>query len=120
MRYRGRLYGDSCESYERLAKDLGPKNLTPLFRMAGEEHEIQLMPAPEQPRSSNPMVNLVMFVLTIFTMLIAGALFAFEGPIPRSVLGFVRLLPSGIPFAASLMAILLAHEFGHYLAGSLP
>jgi membrane-associated protease RseP (regulator of RpoE activity) len=53
-------------------------------------------------------------------VLFAGALFAYDGPVPGSTGGVIATILAnwrlGIPFAASLLAILLAHEFGHYLA----
>jgi membrane-associated protease RseP (regulator of RpoE activity) len=55
-------------------------------------------------------VNLVLLVLTAITTTIAGATIAgvdpFEDP---------ALLSRGVPFAATLMTILLAHEAGHYV-----
>jgi membrane-associated protease RseP (regulator of RpoE activity) len=53
-------------------------------------------------------------------MLFAGALYSFEGPAPENELELIKIILSnlhlGIPFGLSLLAILLAHEFGHYLA----
>lgn len=119
-RYRGQLYGDPREAYERLSNDLAPLRIMPLFRKAGDQHDIILVPALEKARPSNPWVNLVLFGLTIFSVLFAGALHAYSGPEPESTIelltGLLSALPSGIPFAVSLLAILLAHEFGHYLA----
>ena len=47
--------------------------------------------------------------------------FSYAGPVPGSqaefLQGLLNSLGGGIAFAASLLAILLAHEFGHYLAG---
>ena len=74
------------------------------------------------PKPSNPMVNLVLFVLTVLSVIFAGAHLCVTTDLtPNStsdlLLASWRSLPSGLPFAVSLLAILLAHEFGHYLAG---
>jgi membrane-associated protease RseP (regulator of RpoE activity) len=50
--------------------------------------------------------------------LIAGGLFSFEGNLPSDLLQAISvLMMNGWPFALSLLAILAAHEFGHYFAG---
>jgi membrane-associated protease RseP (regulator of RpoE activity) len=63
---------------------------------------------------------LLMFALTLVSMLYAGALAAVAASGSESLLQYFLLplynLRAGIPFAVSLLAILLAHEFGHYLA----
>lgn len=120
-RYHGRLLCDSEAAYDTLAASLRPLDVTPLFRMEDGQHTILLLEGTINPKPSNPMVNLVMFLLTLVSVLLAGAIYSYEGPIPGStgalIATLVRSLGQGIPFAASLLAILLAHEFGHYLAG---
>ena len=119
--YRGQLYGDSQTAYDQLADALRPLDITPLFRMENDTHVIVLVEGTVRPQPSNPVVNLVMFILTLFSVMFTGAALAYEGPAPESLSGlFTAILgdiTGGIPFAASLLAILLAHEFGHYLAG---
>jgi membrane-associated protease RseP (regulator of RpoE activity) len=121
--YLGRLYGDPTTSYDRLAEDLGPFNLTPLFRNKDDQHSILLVEGMPKPKASNPLVNLVLFGLTVVSVLFAGALYVYSGPPtqdPMEVFGYaLRHLSEGLPFAASLLAILLAHEFGHYLVARL-
>lgn len=120
-RYVGRLRMDSETAHRALTKELKKHRLTPLFLEENEQQIIQLMPALPKPRPSNPWINLVFFLLTVVSMLMAGALYSYVGPEPSSAVELVRALlnnlGSGLPFAASLLAILLAHEFGHYLAG---
>jgi membrane-associated protease RseP (regulator of RpoE activity) len=79
--------------------------------------------APEgTKRRKFPWVNLILFIGTILTTLLAGALqenfniFSDPGLIITKPLS---LLKSGIPFSASLLAILLFHEFGHYIAARI-
>jgi membrane-associated protease RseP (regulator of RpoE activity) len=81
------------------------------------------MPGVIKAKPSPSWVNFVLFGLTVVSVLMAGALYSFnyQGPAPENPIDLISILlqtlPSGIPFAISLLAILLAHEFGHYLAG---
>lgn len=122
VRYRGQLYGDESESaYNQLSESLKPYRLIPLFRKEGDQHVILLAADNFQTRPSNPWVNLILFTLTFLSVLFAGVLYTYDGPLPEDPVGMLSTLlanlPIGFPFAASLLAILLAHEFGHYLAG---
>tara|TARA_Y100001960_G_scaffold76550_1_gene81687 strand:- start:476 stop:1357 length:882 start_codon:yes stop_codon:yes gene_type:complete len=58
---------------------------------------------------SIPKIHLVLFFLTVFTTLLAGALM--EG---AKILENPLELLKGIPFSFTLMFILGTHEFGHY------
>jgi hypothetical protein len=119
-RYRGVLYGESRTAYDRLAADLKPLGITPLFRLEDGQQVILLLPGTINPAPSKDWVNVLMFALTVVSVLYAGALSATEATGAESVLEAFLLpltnLQAGIPFAVSLLAILLAHEFGHYLA----
>jgi membrane-associated protease RseP (regulator of RpoE activity) len=121
MRYRGRLIGEPAETYDQVAARLRPYGITPLFRKDKEQHAILLVQGIINPKPSNPWTNLVLFILTVFSVIFAGTLFTYTGPLPDDILGMVRTilenLRIGLPFAISLLAILLAHEFGHFLAG---
>ena len=70
---------------------------------------------PRRARS-RPLVNVVLFLLTCVTTLLAGT--AFSGSptfdaFRRSPTDLAWVL-SGVPFAATLLGILVVHEFGHY------
>jgi membrane-associated protease RseP (regulator of RpoE activity) len=121
VRYRGQLHRDSAEAYENLSTDLRPLDITPLFRNENNRHAIILIDGIVKPRPSKVWVNGVLFIFTIFSVLIAGTIYAYDGPISsdlsQTISSLLSNLKLGIPFAISLLAILLAHEFGHYLAG---
>jgi membrane-associated protease RseP (regulator of RpoE activity) len=121
VRYRGKIYGDTAEAYDLLADQLRPFQLTPMFRLDKDRHAVLLLPGIIEPKPANPVVNLILFVLTLLSVILSGALFASDSLNATNtkdlLLEVWRSLPSGIPFAISLLAILGAHEFGHYLAG---
>ena len=119
LRYRGHLLNDdSVSAYDQLAASVKPHNLTPLFRQEKGEQVIYLIKTPPKPKPSNPWVNIILFVITVFSVMLAGA--TPDGPIPSDaggqVLALLKSILSGWPFALSLLGILLAHEFGHYFA----
>ena len=67
-------------------------------------------PVAAAPVRRAPVLNIVLFLLTALTMTFAGALQMGVDPISDPA-----LLVRGLPFAATLMAILATHEAGHYL-----
>ena len=118
VRYRGLLLGDdSAAAYDQLADSVRAYGLTPLFRKEGERHLIFLAPSMPEPKKRLPTTNIVMFILTVLSVLFVSA--EPQGPIPSDFLGQLwvvfKSILTGWPFALSLMSILLAHEFGHYL-----
>ncbi len=120
IRFRGTLISDSQLAFEKLDPVFKQAGTTLLFREENDGHEILGMPGVIQPQASNPLVNVILFLLTLASMLMAGAMYGMEAPVDTSFLGILRAtlqnLPNGITFAASLLGILTAHEFGHYFA----
>ncbi len=121
LRYRGELTGDSIEAYDQLAAALLPYDITPLFRMDEGRQTILLMRGTIHPKPGRVWINIVLFGLTLLSVLFAGTMYSYTGPLPDDTLGQVLTLVAhlwvGWPFAVSLLAILLAHEFGHYFIG---
>ena len=118
VRYGGQLLNpDSEGAYDFLYSSLRPHGLTPLFRVEEGRQAVYLVPSPPEPRPSNRLVNLVLLVLTMMSVLFAGALFAAGNDLPGTWAEGVRFILTGWPFALSIMAILGAHEMGHYLTG---
>jgi len=125
-RYRGRLYNeDTAAAYDQLADALRPLEVTPLFRKDKDSHVVILTQGVIRPKPSNARVNLILFILTAISVLFAGTYYTLAGnydgpanPNFRTLLPyFIKSAGGGAAFAVSLLAILLAHEFGHYLAG---
>lgn len=75
---------------------------------------------PSQPRSREAwLLHLFLFLATLATTTATGAMLAgFPTPVfPTTVnSGFFALLSAGLPFSLPLLAILLSHELGHYVA----
>ncbi|HVN56027.1 MAG TPA: site-2 protease family protein [Anaerolineaceae bacterium] len=122
--YTGHLYSDDSQAaYDALAAQLKPLGVTPLFRKEGEKQAVILVTGRPESRPGNPLVNLVLLGATLLSVLYTGSILdlmyrnvASEDLTTLLMAGLVNIL-HGWPFAASLLGILLAHEFGHYLAG---
>jgi len=117
LRYRGQfLHEDTASAYDLLAGSLDPYNLTPLFRVEEDRHVIYFAPKQAEPAQDKVSTNIILFVLTVFSVMLAGA--QPEGPVPTDMIGQMLMLAKSIftgwPFALSLLGILLAHELGHY------
>jgi membrane-associated protease RseP (regulator of RpoE activity) len=121
LRCRGELIRDSIEAYDQLAAALLPYDITPLFRIEDKRQTVLLVQGTIHPRPGRAWINVLLFALTVFSVLLAGAIYGYSGPAPSDFLGQVWTLVThlwiGWPFAVSLLAILTAHEFGHYFVG---
>jgi len=109
IRLRGRLLMDSGRAYDIVAERFQHVGYTPLFRREGKTDVILAVREGTRAAPSRTTVALVLLALTILSMLFAGA----NANVVESRGWFWGLL-SGWPFAVSLIAILLAHELGHY------
>ncbi len=118
VRYLGQLYSqDSAQAYDQIAKTLRPEYVTPFFRLEENRQVIQLMKGIIQPKPSRNWGNILFFFLTVISVTFTGAYFFANSDLPSNIPGLFNFMLSGLPFAVSLLAILLCHEFGHYLAG---
>jgi membrane-associated protease RseP (regulator of RpoE activity) len=119
VRYRGRLRAEDSEAvYDQLTEQLSPLGITPLFRWDEDRHAIFLIPARPQPKPSNPWINLIMFILTFFSVTFIGGMSSVQliaVDLPNLAVRAAEILWAGLPFSISLLSILSAHEFGHYL-----
>jgi membrane-associated protease RseP (regulator of RpoE activity) len=110
---------------EDLIASAGPSNLTeeaPRSRFTPE-------PSPPGPPKRRLWLHLLLLLLTMFTTTLVGAqmqynfahnLPFFDGDryfdVIDRVVSNASLFEAGIPFSMTLLAILMAHEMGHYLA----
>jgi membrane-associated protease RseP (regulator of RpoE activity) len=112
IRLRGRLLLPSDQAYGVLAEGMRPLGRTPMLRKAddGEREEVLALPLTFGRARQRVALAAALFVLTVFSCLFAGA----QMTPGLEAINFHLL--DGLPFAATLLAILLAHESGHYLA----
>lgn len=117
LRYRGVLVNeDSTALYDTLADSLLPYGIIPMFRIEEGRQVIYLAPKPPEPKQDKISTNIILFVVTVFSVMLAGA--QPEGAVPDDFMGqllmLVQSIFTGWPFALSLLGILLTHELGHY------
>lgn len=119
VRYRGRLLAtDSAEAYDQLAGQVKQYGLVPVFREENGQQIILLSHLPPAPKPGRPVVNLIMFLITLVSVLVSGGLSNLEAELSNDpFMAASQIINAGWPFAVSLLAILTTHEMGHYLAG---
>ncbi len=128
FRFRGRLLDEDTEkTFFQLENQLKPYQMAPLFRMEEGRHVILIVDNSKSPGESNPWINLIMFLLTVVSVLLTGAFYnsdlvltgdlAKDIPVILSKFTSLTFIKDGWPFALSMLGILVAHEFGHYLMG---
>lgn len=109
MVFRGGLFLPPADAIAILKERFGALGFVPLVSRRGKEYEIRV--ARDVPGvRANPLINLLLFALTVCSTLLVGAANA-----GVDILAHPERFAAGIPFAASLLAILIVHEFGHYL-----
>jgi len=99
------------ENVAHLAHKDAPTVLTDIPRYAAPPAHAEM--ALERPRI--PPLNIVLFLLTLLTTTTAGAYMNGEDVSLLHPILAIAALRSGLSFSLPLMAILFAHEMGHYL-----
>jgi membrane-associated protease RseP (regulator of RpoE activity) len=108
--FRGDLRTEPGHALDVLLARFRPFGYTPFLRADRGEVVLQAWPLAEPAQRQRIGVNVVLFLLTCLSTLVAGsgAFMSFD-PFADPL----RIL-SGAPFAFTLLAILGVHEFGHY------
>jgi membrane-associated protease RseP (regulator of RpoE activity) len=118
VRYRGQLLSpDTAKAYDQLEEALHSLNVTPLFRPEDNRHAIILINGIIKTKPTKIWGNILFFALTVLSVMFTGAVASSGGSFPGNLSGWITFMLGGLPFAAALLAILVCHEFGHYLAG---
>lgn len=119
VRYRGELKNnDSQSTYDQIANALLENKLVPMMRREDGVINLYLIPDMKKKKALNPRMNLILFILTLLSVLFTGGMYGYEGELPEGTFQIIwELIKNGWPFALTLLTILGAHEFGHYFAG---
>ncbi len=127
---RGRLRQPSYEVFPQWLAALKPLGYTPTLRPdpdvadvpgrgAGEAVVLRVVPGVPPKFKPRVWLNALLFAATILSTLFAGFLLAYGADILAAGNTWNFMISNfwrGWPFALSLLAVLTAHEFGHYFA----
>ena len=116
--FRGELTTEPARALDLLIARFRPFGYTPYLREEAGGVAVQALPLSDTTAPPATRPNVILFSVTCVTMLLAGL-----GYVGAPMFDALRTAPSlavrffaGIPFAATLLAVLVVHEFGHYFA----
>jgi membrane-associated protease RseP (regulator of RpoE activity) len=107
--FTGKLHGAPETTMTKLKEMLQPFNLVPFLSKYENDVVLRIVRLRKRTRTRGPAIHIVLFVLTVVSTLVAGAMYAGGNPIAN-----VSDLLKGIPFSTSILLILGSHELGHY------
>jgi membrane-associated protease RseP (regulator of RpoE activity) len=107
----GELLGDAESAFAILEQRFKKLGYLPLLRKVRGQDWILVTPAPAEKGSSRPVINLLLFLATIGTVMLGGALQEGYNPLQDPPLALLK----GIPFAFALLGILVTHELAHFV-----
>ena len=103
--FRGKMLADSDVAFEKIRPRFEAVGFTPRMERVDGHDEVTALPGIVRVHESNPMINLVLFVVTLASVFMTGGYYGADT-------GFSIL--NGVLFSVSLLTILGAHELGHY------
>ena len=114
--FRGVLTIEPRRALDLLIDRFRPFGYTPFLRQEGDAVAVQAWPLAETAVPRRIAVNVLLFVVTCLSTLVAGLSFAGSPTFDalRASSSAARFL-AGLPFAFTLMSILGVHELGHYV-----
>jgi membrane-associated protease RseP (regulator of RpoE activity) len=125
--FAGQLVNDAEFTYNALRERFRRLGYTPFLRREGATDIVVAQRGVSRIARYNPLINVALFIATVFTTLFAGAFFAGVNPLTAlnaalrsgDLLRLASVFAAGVPFAATLLFILGVHEMGHYVAARL-
>ncbi len=120
----GRLTGDARTSFRTLRQRVEAIGFTPFLSRTENGVRLTAVPGVIARKPVRVRVNIILFVLTVITVLWTGAINETTVPLTSiadifGVLTKPAQLALGIPFMLTLLGILGAHEMGHFIVGRL-
>lgn len=111
--FHGWLQVDAEDAFPLIRARFERQGFTPMLREVRGRPIVIAVPGVVRPRSINPVVNILLFVVTVGTTMWAGSFLASPASSLLDAINPLRLL-KGLPFALALLSILGIHELGHY------
>lgn len=127
--FGGRLLHEPDVTFDEISRRFLAHGYTPMLRREKGEDVVVAMEGIVDAKTGNPLLNLLLFLATIVTTLIAGAYWFRWEQLITDILNIstvadalpfiVQVFLDGWPFTLALLAILGCHELGHYIAARL-
>jgi len=120
--FRGQVYGDTETAFERMSQRFATYGYTASLRdRPGGGHQVIAIKGVIENKPGRAWLNVVLFLVTLLSVLYIGASsspqYAERIKDLQSLEALIMPLTHlywGIPFAGTLLSILLAHELSHY------
>jgi membrane-associated protease RseP (regulator of RpoE activity) len=119
----GKLMQDAELIYPQIRKQMEGFGFTPFLTRSedGQFDELRSLPIVIKPQVPAWKLPLILFIVTLICVVLTGALYHWEGTTISGFFSDIVTKPSvligGLPFAGTLLGILVAHEMGHYVVG---
>ncbi|MDH4207944.1 MAG: site-2 protease family protein [Anaerolineae bacterium] len=107
----GMLLTDAETAFSVLEGRLAKLGYLPILRRHKGRDTITIAPVPATSGRSRPWLNLLLFLATVGTVTLGGAVQEGYDPFSDPPTAIVR----GLPFAVALLGILVTHELAHFL-----
>lgn len=111
VRFSGRLLGDAQQAYDTVAPRFRALGFTAMLRREGKRDALLAIPGTIVASPPNPRLALLLFIATIASTVVTGGL-GFD----EASCGTLFNIGNGLAFSAAILAILGAHELGHFFA----
>jgi len=111
LSFAGQLLGDAEAVFSTLERRLEKFGYLPLLSRVRGQDRILMVPAPAQKSKSRVWINVGLFLATVCTVTLGGALMEGYNPLADPPTALLR----GLPFACALLGILVTHEAAHFL-----
>jgi membrane-associated protease RseP (regulator of RpoE activity) len=105
--------GDQDAVFDEIVRRFEVLGYTPMLTTQDDLYVLRALPQVVTSKPGRPWINALLFILTLFSVLFIGA--SHENV---TQINFTTLW-EGLPFAATLLAILTAHELSHYFVGRM-
>ena len=120
--FRGEIYGDTQTAFEQISQRFAVYDYTASLQdRVGGGHQVFAIKGVRERKPGRVWVNVALFLATLLSVLYTGAGNAMQDAgivLDQESLDALIMplthLHWGIPFAATLLGILLAHELSHY------
>ncbi|MCX7683075.1 MAG: site-2 protease family protein [Anaerolineae bacterium] len=121
--FLGQLQGDTEAAFEEISRRFDARGYTASLReQPGGAQEVVAIKGRLERRPGGVWTNIVLFLFTLLSVLYIGAMHGLydagieigEEAGPEVLFLPLRYIHLGLPFAGTLLGILLAHELSHY------